>query len=258
MSLKLSNNISQIPWVFQYFVRFSLTFPVCTKFPDFSLTGKCLPTFPGFPVRVGTLLDFTIDIRNWNGLVAMEVIPQEMLPWIRTLNHCFDPPSNPGFHDNVMLLCVWLTNVTSNGGSGRPAQKKKNHFSLNLQSFGSSIWRVDAPSFKNSQPPFTHYSLVPSSLTGALSSPSIPTHKHTQKHTLLTCPIQFDWCPVLSPTHYSLVPSSLTGTLSSSPYTTHWSHPVWLVPCPLPTYYSLVPSSLTGTLSSPSAFLARQ
>ena len=34
---------------------FSLTFPVCSKFPDFSLTGKCLPIFPGFPVRVGTL-----------------------------------------------------------------------------------------------------------------------------------------------------------------------------------------------------------
>ena len=32
---------------------FSLTFPVCSKFPDFSLTGKCLPIFP---VRVGTLL----------------------------------------------------------------------------------------------------------------------------------------------------------------------------------------------------------
>ena len=34
---------------------FSLTFPVCSKFPDFSLTGKCLPIFPGFPVQVGTL-----------------------------------------------------------------------------------------------------------------------------------------------------------------------------------------------------------
>ena len=40
------------------FPDFSLTFPVCSKFPDFSLTGKCLPIFPGFPgfpVRVGTL-----------------------------------------------------------------------------------------------------------------------------------------------------------------------------------------------------------
>ena len=42
--------------VFQYFVWFSLTFPVCSKFPDFSLTGKCLPIFSGFPVRVGTLI----------------------------------------------------------------------------------------------------------------------------------------------------------------------------------------------------------
>ena len=41
------------------FPDFSPTFPVCSKFPDFSLTGKCLPIFPGFPgfpVRVGTLL----------------------------------------------------------------------------------------------------------------------------------------------------------------------------------------------------------
>ena len=40
------------------FPDFSLTFLVCSKFPDFSLTGKCLPIFPGFPgfpVRVGTL-----------------------------------------------------------------------------------------------------------------------------------------------------------------------------------------------------------
>ena len=37
------------------FPDFSLTFPVCSKFPDFSLTGKCLPIFPVFPVRVGTL-----------------------------------------------------------------------------------------------------------------------------------------------------------------------------------------------------------
>ena len=47
-----------MPSIFQYFVWFSLTFPVCSKFPDFSLTGKCLPIFPGFPVfpvRVGTL-----------------------------------------------------------------------------------------------------------------------------------------------------------------------------------------------------------
>ena len=46
--------------VFQYFVWFSLTFPVCQKFPDFSLTGKCLPIFPGFPVRVGTLFEINL------------------------------------------------------------------------------------------------------------------------------------------------------------------------------------------------------
>ena len=33
------------------FVGFSLTFPVWSKFPDFSLTGKCLPIFPGFPIQ---------------------------------------------------------------------------------------------------------------------------------------------------------------------------------------------------------------
>ena len=38
---------------------FSLTFPVSSKFPDFSLTGKYLPIFPGFPVRVGTLILWT-------------------------------------------------------------------------------------------------------------------------------------------------------------------------------------------------------
>ena len=30
------------------FPDFPLTFPVCSKFPDFSLTGKCLPIFPVF------------------------------------------------------------------------------------------------------------------------------------------------------------------------------------------------------------------
>ena len=39
---------------FQYFLWFSMTFPVCSKFPDFSLTGKCLSIFP---VWVGTLLE---------------------------------------------------------------------------------------------------------------------------------------------------------------------------------------------------------
>ena len=33
-------------------IQFSLTFSVCSKFPDFSVTGKC---FPIFPVRVRTL-----------------------------------------------------------------------------------------------------------------------------------------------------------------------------------------------------------
>ena len=42
--ISLKNNkqyLSEIPWIFRYFVRFSLTFPVCSKFPDFSLTVKC-------------------------------------------------------------------------------------------------------------------------------------------------------------------------------------------------------------------------
>ena len=47
---------------FQYFVLFSLTFPFCSKFPDFSLTGKCLsPFFQVFqPKWEGTLLLFFV------------------------------------------------------------------------------------------------------------------------------------------------------------------------------------------------------
>ena len=39
-------------------------FPVSSKFPDISLTGKCLPIFPGFPV--GTLTSDTslIEIKG--------------------------------------------------------------------------------------------------------------------------------------------------------------------------------------------------
>ena len=32
--------MSEIPWLFQYFAWFSLVFPVCSKFPDFSLNGQ--------------------------------------------------------------------------------------------------------------------------------------------------------------------------------------------------------------------------
>ena len=46
--------MSQIPWVSQYFVWFSLTFPGCSKFHDFSLTGKYLPIFQVFQFRVWT------------------------------------------------------------------------------------------------------------------------------------------------------------------------------------------------------------
>ena len=62
-------------------------------------------------------------LRRWFGEVTEIDVAMDSLPWIRTLNHCLDPPSNPGFHDNVMVLCVWLTNVTSKGGSGRPEEK---------------------------------------------------------------------------------------------------------------------------------------
>ena len=51
---------------------FSLTFPVCSKFPDFSLTGKCLAIFPGFPVRVGTLLvDTHTSHSNWDNILHL-------------------------------------------------------------------------------------------------------------------------------------------------------------------------------------------
>ena len=33
------------------------------KFPDFSLTGKCSPIFPGFQVEVGTMVKMH-EIRN--------------------------------------------------------------------------------------------------------------------------------------------------------------------------------------------------
>ena len=32
-----------------------MTFPVLTKLPVFSLTGKCLPIFPGIPVPLRTM-----------------------------------------------------------------------------------------------------------------------------------------------------------------------------------------------------------
>ena len=50
----------------------------CSKFPDFSLTGKCLPIFPGFPgfpVRVGTLYNST-PVR----ISAIDVLFLEVLP----------------------------------------------------------------------------------------------------------------------------------------------------------------------------------
>ena len=40
--------MSEIPWIFQFFLWFSLSIPVCSKFPDFSLTGKRLPIFQVF------------------------------------------------------------------------------------------------------------------------------------------------------------------------------------------------------------------
>ena len=52
--------MSEFLRLFQYFVWFSLTFPVCFKFPDFSMIRKRLPIFPGFPVRVGTLFQMQL------------------------------------------------------------------------------------------------------------------------------------------------------------------------------------------------------
>ena len=66
---------------------FSLTFPVCSKFPDFSLTGKCLPIFPGFPVRVGTLYNVTHCL--WNRLVWMSTTgppPWRLNPFTRSIS----------------------------------------------------------------------------------------------------------------------------------------------------------------------------
>ena len=49
--LAITNNICLNSSVFQYFVWFSLTFPLCSKFPDWKMPSH----FPGFPVRVGTM-----------------------------------------------------------------------------------------------------------------------------------------------------------------------------------------------------------
>ena len=38
---ELSSILCGFPWL-------SLMYPVCSKFPDFYLTGKCLPIFPGY------------------------------------------------------------------------------------------------------------------------------------------------------------------------------------------------------------------
>ena len=53
---------------------FSLTFPVCSKFPDFSC-GKCLLIFPGFPV--GTL---TEGVYLPGGCTCLGVVPARGVP----------------------------------------------------------------------------------------------------------------------------------------------------------------------------------
>ena len=55
--IKSNNNIClKFPDFSGVLCDFPPTFPVCPKFPDFFLTGKCLPIFPDFPVQVGTLI----------------------------------------------------------------------------------------------------------------------------------------------------------------------------------------------------------
>ena len=51
------------------------TYRLHTKFPDFSLTGKCLPIFPGFPVfpvRLGTLNAYLVQIENFKILALSQ------------------------------------------------------------------------------------------------------------------------------------------------------------------------------------------
>ena len=58
--------------IFQYFGYNSLTLPVLAKLPDFSLTGKCSPVFPGFPVLVGTRLVqlASVSTLTWRSTVS--------------------------------------------------------------------------------------------------------------------------------------------------------------------------------------------
>ena len=68
---------------------FSLTFPVCSKFPDFSLTGKCLPIFPGFPgfpVQVGTLINRKFRIAASQVLFVDNQIKDTEIRFYRTQN----------------------------------------------------------------------------------------------------------------------------------------------------------------------------
>ena len=118
------------------FPDFSLTFPVCSKFPDFSLTGKCLPIFPGFPgfpVRVGTLISLapsncrksrvTSEINCWTLNPPSLTVSQPV--WnvrekrgldlrccmIQTLTQCVYmcgvPIYVPDIHLSPLILC-WL------------------------------------------------------------------------------------------------------------------------------------------------------
>ena len=71
-SCRFTFNFS-IPMTFAQLTLQGSHFSGLTKFPDFSLTGKCLPIFPGFPgfpVRVGTLLLFVRYKTVTDGLIV--------------------------------------------------------------------------------------------------------------------------------------------------------------------------------------------
>ena len=129
----------------------------------------------------------------------------------------------------VTLLLAYAPHTHTNC-THIPAPHTHGHYSLLPSSLTGTL---SSPSLLHTYLHHTythaHYSLLPSSLTGTLSSPSL---LHTYLHHTYTH------------AHYLLLTSSLTGTLSSPSlpahipaphtHTSYWSHPVWPVPDPLP------------------------
>ena len=74
----MKKHLSEIPWLFQYFVQFFLTFPVCSKLPDFSPRLE-----NGFPF-------FQVFQSEWEPCLLMDcvtyVVTKYLWPW-SPVNH---------------------------------------------------------------------------------------------------------------------------------------------------------------------------